>query len=102
MRDDITRNRHGGNEYSEAANRHTDKNRDLNRLYFLLLARYPGGVTAQEASDLTGMPYTTCSARFTDMKKYEWIEHCGTRLTHTGNTAGVWRVIKEIKDAAEG
>jgi hypothetical protein len=97
MTDDITQNRHGGNEYSEAANRRTNKERDLYRLYFIMFDRYPEGLTAEEASDLTGMPYTTCSARFTEMKKYVWIEHCGTRLTHTGNTAGVWRILKEAE-----
>jgi hypothetical protein len=91
---DITRNRHRGNDYSNAAHQRTNKERDLYRLYALLFSRNPGGLTAQEASDLSGMPYTTCSARFTEMKKYSWIEHCGTRLTRTGNTAGVWRTIR--------
>ena len=91
---DITRNRHRGNEYSAAAHRRTNKERDLYRLYALLFSRNPGGMTAQEASDETGMPYTTCSARFTEMKKYDWIEHCGSRMTHTGSPAGVWRTIR--------
>jgi len=95
MSDDTTYSRHRGNTYSNEANRHTDKERDLYRLYQLVFSRHPDGLTAEEASDLTGMPYTTCSARFTDMKRYVWIEHCGSRPTHTGNAAGVWRVIKD-------
>jgi len=95
MTDDITQNRHGGNEYSEAAHRKTNKTRDLYRLYALMFSRSPDGLTAEEASELTGMPYTTCSARFTEMKKYNWVEHCGSRMTHTGSPAGVWRTIRK-------
>jgi hypothetical protein len=95
---DITRNRHGGNEYSDAAHRRTEKERDLYRLYHLMFSRYPDGLTADEASILTGMPYTTCSARFTEMKSYVWIEHCGSRTTRTGNPAGVWRTIRVRKE----
>jgi hypothetical protein len=92
---DTTYNRHGGNTYSSEANKHTNKERDLYRLYYLMFSRWPDGLTAEEASGITGMPYTTCSARFTDMKRFDWIEHCGSRPTRTGNLAGVWRTIKD-------
>jgi hypothetical protein len=92
---DITHGRHGGNHYSTRAHKRTDKVRDLYRLYNLMFSHWPDGLTAEEASTLTGMPYTTCSARFTEMKTYHWIEHCGSRPTRTENLAGVWRVVKE-------
>jgi hypothetical protein len=99
--DDSTLHYHGGNPYSTKAHRNTDKNRDLFRLYRLLHERYPGGLTSDEAEVLTGMLHQTCSARFTDMKRYFWIEHCGTRPTRTGNLAGVWRVIKDEDQQGE-
>lgn len=94
MIDDTTSNYHGGDPYSRRANRRTDKSRDIQRLYRLLYERYPGGLTSDEAEVITGMVHQTCSARFTDMKRYAWIEQCGSRPTRTGNVAGVWRVIK--------
>ena len=92
---DTTSGYHGGDPYSDKANRSLDKNRDLYRLYRLLYERHPGGLTCDEAERITGMSHQTCSARFTDMKRYVWIEHCGSRPTRTGNLAGVWRVIRE-------
>ncbi len=92
---DTTSGYHGGDPYSDRAHKRTEKSRDLYRLYMLLRERHPGGLTSDEAEVLTGMSHQTCSARFTDMKRYLWIEHCGSRLTRTGNLAGVWRIRKD-------
>jgi len=99
--DDTTRAYHGDNPYSSVASERTDKERDLRRIYFALVACHPEGMTSDECEILLGIPHQTCSARFTDMKRYGWVEWCGTRKTRTGSPAGVWRVTKEEDDATE-
>jgi hypothetical protein len=99
--EDITRRKHGGNIYSTVANERTDKERDLRLIYFKLVAIYPEGLTADECDAQLGIPLQTASARFADMKRYGWIEWCGTRMTRAGSSAGVWRVTKEEDDATE-
>jgi hypothetical protein len=92
--DDITANYHRGNPYSEAAQQRTKRNKagDLIRILKVLF-EYPRGLTCDEVEVLLGMRHQTCSARFTDMKKFNWIVKCGSRLTRTGSPAGVWRAV---------
>lgn len=98
MTDDITYRKHGGNEFSNAANQSTDKDRDLQRIYRLLHSIYPNGLTADEVAARFGMLSQTCSARFSEMKYYGWLEKCGVRNTRSGRPAGVWRITKEDEE----
>jgi hypothetical protein len=95
--DDITENYHRGNQYSQAAHKRAKRSKagDLMRILKVLFEN-PRGLTCDEVEVLLGMRHQTCSARFTDMKKFNWIVKCGSRLTRTGSPAGVWRAVMPI------
>jgi len=97
--DDITKGKHGGNIYSTVAHERINKERDQRLIYFKLVEIHPQGLTADECDALLGIPLQTASARFSEMKEYGWIEHCGTRKTRTGSPAGVYRVTKEEEES---
>ena len=90
--DDICANRHGGNQQSKSANARTNKERDVKRIMRLLYIY--GDLTCQEASDIIGMPYTTASARFSDLKRAGLIEPTERRKTRSGCTAMAWRKVE--------
>jgi hypothetical protein len=90
MDDDITRNYHGGNPQSRAANRRTDKLRDSARIQNYLYPLGLRGATCDEAIVATGIEHMTCSARFSDLKKAKVIFETGEqRLTRKGCWAAV-------------
>jgi hypothetical protein len=97
--DDITRNYHGGNPQSAAANRRTRKNRDRARIYAFLYRRASLGATCDEAEVALDMTHQTCSARFSDMKRDEVIiETNERRLTRSGSWAAVCIIAPQPQD----
>lgn len=91
--DDICANRHGGNQQSQAANARTNKERDAARILELL--HECGDFTCEEASQHLKMPYTTASARFSDLKRAKLIEPTVRRKTRSGCTAMAWRKVEK-------
>lgn len=68
--DDITRNYHGGNPRSIAANpRGMAKSRDRKRIVEFLYGCGTHGAICEEAETALGLKHQTCSARFSDLKK---------------------------------
>jgi len=64
--EDICRRKHGGNPESEEANRSTAKARDRKRVLEAIRSSR-SGLTCQEISFTIHMPYTTCSARCSEL-----------------------------------
>lgn len=93
MKPDICANRHGGDAQSKASNAMTNKDRDAARILELL--RMWGDFTCQEASDFLEMPYTTASARFSELKSAGLIEPTTRRKTRSGCTAMAWGKVVE-------
>jgi hypothetical protein len=92
VKTDICANRHGGNAESVAANWKTNKQLDAERIMKLLGCH--NDLTCQEASDILRMPYTTASARFSDLKRAGRIEPTERRKTRSGRFAMAWRKVK--------
>ena len=90
--DDICANRHGGDAQSKAANARTNKGRDAKRILTLLEAFED--FTCDEASEYLQIPYTTASARFSDLKRAGLIEPTERRKTRSGCTAMAWRKVE--------
>lgn len=93
MKTDICANHHGGDVQSKSANARTNKKRDSERILELL--RILGDYTCQEASIELSMPYTTASARFSDLKRAGLIEPTVRRKTRSGCTAMAWRKVEK-------
>jgi hypothetical protein len=90
MDDDITRNYHGGNPQSQAANQRTNKLRDRARVTRYLHPLGLRGATCDEAIVALDLDHQTCSARFSDLKKDKVIFETGEkRLTRKGCWAAV-------------
>ncbi len=102
MTGDITRNYHGGNKFSVAANPNAQaKNRDSARIYKLLHSKGRSGATCQECEDELGMLHETCSARLTELKKDNFVVVIGKRQNRSHNDAGVnilaqFATLKEV------
>jgi hypothetical protein len=90
--DDITRNYHGGNPRSAEAHEDTRRRKLRDQLRILqLMAKFPEGLTCDEAEIFLNMSHQTCSARFADMKKKGWLLPTGQqRLTRSGSKADVF------------
>jgi len=95
MNTDICANRHGGNQQSQAANARTNKKRDAAEILGLMEFGSSGDYTCQEASEILKMPYTTTSARFSDLKRAGLIEPTTRRKTRSGCTAMAWRKVEK-------
>lgn len=93
MNPDICANRHAGDAQSKAANARTNKERDAARIIRLLHTYWD--LTSYEASYILRMPYTTASARFSDLKRAGLIEPTVRRKTRSGCTAMAWRKVVE-------
>ncbi len=88
---DITARKHGGNAESEEANLRTNKARDRARIITLLRERE---LTCEEVSLALSMPYTTCSARLSELKKDGLAVATGERRpTRSGSPAAVLRLV---------
>ena len=94
MSEDICRNYHGGNQYSEAAFNETSDDffkkvqEAINRL---MTRRGETGLTCDEAEVLLDLPHQTCSARFSQMKKDGMIYDTGLcRKTRRNRNATVF------------
>ncbi|PWT89278.1 MAG: hypothetical protein C5B54_09185 [Acidobacteria bacterium] len=116
--DDITKNYHGGNPQSRAANKRTRKNKDRARIVVYLhnrsLSFQPSpdfaetmrrlflvGATAYECYTALGGKHQTYTARFSDLKKDNVIIGIGkTRPTDTGSPAEVC-VLRSLWDAVQ-
>ena len=95
MNPDICANRHGGNQQSELANARTNKQHDAAEILGLMEFGSSGDYTCQEASEILKMPYTTASARFSDLKRAGLIEPTVRRKTRSGCTAMAWRKVEK-------
>jgi hypothetical protein len=90
---DITRNKHGGEQYSVAANADAAPTKAKLRalVYAYIYAQGVRGATADEAAEALGLTSQTCSPRFTELKKDMVIIHAGcSRSTRSGSQAGVY------------
>lgn len=92
MKTDICANRHGGNHQSQAANARTNKVKDGQRILWLMYVA--GDQTCEEASEALAMPYTTASARFSDLKRAGLIESTERRKTRSECSAMAWRKVE--------
>lgn len=94
---DITKNRHGGNSYSNGAQKERGikaaKQRARVRTQITLAGK--DGLTVDECAEKFGVPPNQVSGRFTELKALRMIEKHGSRKTRTGSLAGVW-VAKEV------
>lgn len=89
---DICAGRHRGNEESEMAFDGISPEREkLYRRVLRAIDREPHyqGLTCEEISIRTGIAYTTCSARLSEMKRDGILEKIGTRATRSGSKAAV-------------
>lgn len=91
---DICASRHGGNQQSQAANTRTNKQRDAEEILGLMEFGKSEDYTCREASEILKMPYTTASARFSDLKRDGLIEPTVRRKTRSGCTAMAWRKVE--------
>jgi len=91
---DITKNRHGGNEQSNDAFQKIESSLPERRAGVLLLIQNGGltGLTVHEAAKLLDTTPNAVSGRFTELKRSGLIEQIGRRPTPTGCSAGVYRV----------
>lgn len=97
--EDICRNKHGGNQFSEEANSsaYPHKSRQQARVLAFIVAS--GDLTADEASLTLGIPYTAASARFSELKRDGKIVPSivdgvqVSRLTRNNKKAGAYRAV---------
>lgn len=91
---DICRGRHRGNDESEEAHEkvmHSKK--DMQHILWAQVAIY-GPITCQELSEKTGIAYTTCSARLSELKRDGRLWKVGTRKTRSGASAALLSITK--------
>jgi len=96
--DDICREKHGGNTYSELANIQAHEGKQRRREAVLDFIRSQGtyGATVDEYSAFTGLAPNVVSGRFTELKKTGHIEPAGhERRTRLGSLAAAWRIPLE-------
>jgi len=66
--DDVTKNYHGGNKFSEDANRRVDKLTQGARIA-VYISQQPNGATVHEVISGTGIAHQSASSRMSDMKR---------------------------------
>jgi hypothetical protein len=92
-KDDICANRHGGNEFSDAANLAVAPFKPTIRQRILdLLEEHPEGLICEEIEQKLGLVRSTASARMAELKALDLVEENGSRKTSRGKLAGVWRI----------
>lgn len=107
---DICARRHRGSAESEAANGKVAPSKHWQRelIWQKLVFAGAAGATCQEISRETGISYTSCSARMSEMKHDRWIApvlDAGgrkvRRKTQGGCSAGVWRALTHAERRGE-
>jgi hypothetical protein len=94
---DICARRHRGNAESRDANKIAQRSKSECRglLYAWFQAQGLAGGTCHEASVSTGIRYTTCSARISELKAEGFLVPTGERRkTPTGAGAAVLKAVK--------
>jgi predicted HTH transcriptional regulator len=76
---DVTRNRHGGNAESEAANERVIDHKEAQRWHIYHHLKTNGPQTSKEIRRDFPMNYTSVSARLSELKRDGWIESTGER-----------------------
>lgn len=93
--EDICSSRHGGNEQSEAAHADAKPGKKIQHARILAFVVETGPATGWEISVATGIPYTTTSARCSELRKSGAIYPTGRkRPTPTGCAAAVLAVSR--------
>jgi hypothetical protein len=87
---DICQNNHGGNEYSAAAHRVTNKEGKFRKIVDFLCVNGPA--TCEEIVNSTGMVHQTASARVSELKAANVVVAIGERKTSRGCNAQVWAI----------
>jgi Fic family protein len=87
--DDICRNRHKAEPFSEAANP-TPMQKSRDRYKIVMFLKENGGHTAEEIERKLKLGRSTVSARMSELKRDGVIKRIGRRPTTTGSTAGVY------------
>jgi hypothetical protein len=97
--DDITRNFHGGNRYSQAAHDTTpDEVRGKQRraAYMFIFQAWPRGCTCDEYEAATNIKHQTASARFTELKRDGLLTETGFRPTRSNKMAAVYVTARQF------
>jgi predicted HTH transcriptional regulator len=96
---DITRNYHGGDPQSEAANLDTQSRKRGNRLWIISIYFPDYDFTCWEIEKLTKLSHQTVSSRITELKKSGILVATGEkRPTNTGSMATVYCLAYYPKD----
>jgi len=94
--DDICKNKHGGNEFSKAANpNQVFKSEMRHRIFEYIKSCEDFGATSQEISEALGIEINRVSGRCSELKKLEKVIAYGSRLNKSGKAAAVLVAIKE-------
>lgn len=95
---DVCRNHHGGEPFSEAANKATTSRKASKRALILEYLGRVGNASSDEAEIALGLRHQTASARFAELKKDGLIVPVIvdgkqlSRSTRSGCDGGVWRL----------
>jgi predicted transcriptional regulator len=93
MSKDICENRHGGNEFSQAAKQVVEKHESSLRLRIIHHLFANGPATCEATANALGMRMSTASARFSELK-------ARGRIVATGGqqqtTSGCWAAVYDI------
>lgn len=93
--EDITSRKHGGNPESEAAHRDAKPGKKIQHARILAFVAETGPKTCWEISETLGIPYTTASARVSELRKNGSLWATGRqRITGTGSKAAVLAVSR--------
>jgi hypothetical protein len=94
---DITRNYHGDNPESVAANPGRQRKESLRKMIeTMILAAGQHGCTADEVEAATLLPHQTASARVTELKARNLIHKVRTRPTRLGRNAAVYVHVRNL------
>lgn len=94
---DITGNRHGGNEFSQAAHDSIRPTKAEGRRRVKAAIRELGAATSDDVTATYGLPHQTTSARFSELKADREIVQVGRRRTRTGHWAAVYAVAEDAQ-----
>jgi len=96
--EDITANKHHGNEESREANERANYGKEQQRMEVLeCISRFPGGCTMKEVAAMMGKPFNAVSGRGSELKKAGQVEKTG----ETRDGSAVLRVVSRILSVEE-